>query len=93
MRAIFGVVSLLVVLAIVGLLAAKQLKSGAVSVSSTAVESGAAKPADGGTAAAAPAPLTGTPAQQSQQLQQRVQGDVAKAFDAAADARKEAADK
>jgi hypothetical protein len=66
MRAIFGVVSLLVVLAVVGLLVSRQLKA----------VSSAVAPA----AASAPAP-TGTLREQSQQLQQRVVTDVSKALE------------
>jgi Na+-transporting methylmalonyl-CoA/oxaloacetate decarboxylase gamma subunit len=60
MRAVFGVLSLLIVVAIVGLLARKQLGTIAP----------AAAPAPAGTMAA-PA---GTPQQQVQQFQQAVQG-------------------
>lgn len=61
MRAIFGVLSLLVVVAIVGLLAKKQLSPGAV------------RAAPAGESVTLPAPLAGTtPQQHSQQLQQQV---------------------
>ena len=62
MRIVFGVLSLLVVLAIVGILAKKQL--------------GAAAPVTGPRTVAEPgmmAPPTGTPQQQVQQFQQAVQ--------------------
>lgn len=61
MRALFGVISLLVVLAVVGMLATKQLKA----VGSAAAP-GASSPVN--------LPM------QSQQLQQRVTDDVAKAL-------------
>lgn len=64
MRAIFGIVGLLVVVAIVGLLAKKQLTSGVAPVDSAA------------TAAKAPA---ANPQQQVQQFQQAVQGAVQQA--------------
>jgi len=64
MRIIFGVLSLLIVVAIVGSLAKRQLQ--AVQV-----------PVDG---AASQVTLTGTPAQQSQQLQKKVADDIGKAL-------------
>ncbi len=82
MKALFGVVSLLVVLAIVGMLALKQL--------------GAAKHPTGATATAAgtgAGSAVGTPLQQSQQLQKQVANDVAKALEQGAAARKEDAEK
>ena len=73
MKALFGMVSLLIALAILGVIAVKQLRAGS---RSTAEALGAAQSA-GGTAAAASgsAPLL-TPAQQSQQLQQKVKDDI-----------------
>ncbi|MBG9386950.1 hypothetical protein [Caenimonas aquaedulcis] len=68
MRIVFGVLSLLVVVAIVGVLAKKQL--------------GAVAPAAPPAAAAAPGSmpaLSGTPQQQVQQFQQAVQGAVQQA--------------
>ena len=68
MRAVFGILSLLVVVAIVGILARKQL--------------GAVAPVAGPPPVAAPgtmAPPTGTPQQQVQQFQQAVQGAVQQA--------------
>lgn len=68
MRVVFGVLSLLVVVAIVGILAKKQL--------------GAIAPAAAPPPVAAPgtmAPPTGTPQQQVQQFQQAVQGAVQQA--------------
>ena len=82
MRAIFSVASLLVVAAVVGWLVVKQLKS--------AAPHGGAEVS--GASASGPT-LSGTPAQQSQQLQQRVRNDVAQALEQAAAARKEEADK
>jgi hypothetical protein len=68
MRIVFGVLSLLVVVAIVGMLAKKQL--------------GAIAPVGAPAAAAVPgtmAPPTGTPQQQVQQFQQAVQGAMQQA--------------
>ena len=81
MKALFGVVSLLIALAIVGLLAARQMKSVAPSASGPAA---ADVPSFAG---------SGTPREQSQQLQQKVQSDVAKAREQGAAARGEPADK
>ncbi|MDH5540631.1 MAG: hypothetical protein OEY03_14620 [Rhizobacter sp.] len=67
MRLIFGVLSLLVVVAIVGMLARKQLQS----VSST-------RPAEAAAAGVQVPAASGTPAQQSRQLQQAVREDVNK---------------
>ena len=65
MRAVFGVLSLLVALAIVGVLAKKALQPTQVHGASDAA--GASVPA-----------LQGTPAQQSQQLQNQVKDEVNK---------------
>ena len=65
MRAIFGVLSLLVVVAVVGVLAKKQLSAGVA-------------PPMTGTAAGSSAPA-GTPKQQVQQFEQAVQGAVQQA--------------
>jgi hypothetical protein len=70
MRMILGVLALLVALAIVGYLAKTQLK--AVTVA----------PVAGVPATQAPA---ATPAQQSQQIQRRVQDDIARAMQQGAD--------
>ena len=84
MRALFGIVSLLVVLAIVGIVAKKQLQ---------AVHNvGASLPpaqtsTDGGTTAA---PAASTVRAQSQQMQQKVLDDVNRALQQGAD-RNEAA--
>ena len=77
MRAIFGVVGLLVALALVGFLAGKALR--------TARPAGAAAPPT----AAASAP---TVREQSQQLQQQVRTDVGKALEAGAARNDEAAE-
>ena len=84
MRAIFGVVSLLVVLAIVSVVASKQLKSVNQTVGTTM------PPAQTGAEQSAPAPTTVR--EQSQQIQQRVTGDIQKSLEQGA-ARNEAAEK
>ena len=61
MRAIFSVLGLLVVVAIVGLLAKKQLSAGVAPATNTNAPAGVAVPA-------------GTPKQQVEQFQQAVQG-------------------
>ena len=66
MRIVFGVVGLLIVVAIVGVLAKRQLQAVQVPI-----------PMD---SAASAVTLTGAPAQQSQQLQRQVADDVAKAL-------------
>ncbi len=71
MRAVFGVVSLLVVLAVVGLLASRQLKSVSGGVASALV------PALPGSASTPPG---ATVREQSQQLQKQVADDIAKAM-------------
>jgi hypothetical protein len=80
MRAVFGAVSLLVVLALVAFLAARQLKSAAPIV--------AVPRAD-----AASTPTPGNVAEQVRQAQQQVGADVAKALEQGAAARNEQADK
>jgi hypothetical protein len=69
MRAVLGLVSLLVVLAIVGLIASKQLKGapGKLSPASIAASATVGLP-------------TGTVREQSQQLQDKVRSDVNKAL-------------
>jgi len=86
MKAMFGLVSLLVALAIVGLLAVKQLRSAAPSV--------AAGGSSTATAVAGVPPIAagGTVREQSQQIQQKVLDDVNKALQQGADANKRAAD-
>ena len=80
MRAVFGVISLLVVLAVVGLLASRQLR--------TAGLAGAVQPHAGGAAASA-----ATPREQARQVQQQVAADVAKALEQGTAARRDDADK
>jgi hypothetical protein len=82
MKALFGVVSLLVALAIVGLIAAKQLKA-----------VGASPAAQAGVPAAPALSGSGTLREQSQQLQKQVASDVTKALEQGAAARSEQADK
>jgi L-fucose isomerase-like protein len=77
MRAVFGVVSLLVVVAIVGLLASQQMKA----VQSTSLPAASAQAGTG---------TFGTPAEQSRQLQDKVRNDVAKALEQGAAARQDA---
>ena len=81
MRGVFGVVSLLLVLAVVGVLGLRQLRA-------TGQVVGATLPAEAGAASGAEAPLR----EQTKRLQQRVQSDVSKALEQGAAARKEAAD-
>ena len=86
MRMLFGVVSLLVALAIVGLVAVKQLKAvGRTDAPSAAVP--AALPAVPQMSG------SGTVADQSRELQKRVADDVAKAMKQGAEARKDESDK
>jgi hypothetical protein len=70
MRAVFGLVSLLVVLAVVGLAVSKQLKSTALS----AVPTGVAASAPEGRAAV-------TALEQSQRIQEQVRSDLTKAVE------------
>ena len=70
MRALFGVVSLLVALAVVGVVATKQLKTVNPSTSTTLAEEA------GSTAA----PPVANVREQSQQMQQRVKDDVTRAL-------------
>ena len=78
MRALFGVVSLLVVLAIVGLLAAKQLRTVSAPV--------ALVPGQPAVAA------SGTVREQAQQTERQVAADVAKALQQGAQAHREASE-
>jgi sorbitol-specific phosphotransferase system component IIA len=81
MKALFGVVSLLIALAIVGFVAVKQLRAvGHVSVEPS-----------GGVNAAAPAGTTVR--EQSQRLQDKVRDDVVKALEQGAAARKDESEK
>ena len=75
MRAVFGLVSLLVVLALVGLLASKQLKGSALS----AMPPGVAASAPNGMTQPSAAPTTAR--EQSQRIQEQVRGDVTKALE------------
>jgi hypothetical protein len=62
MRAVFGILSLVVVVAIVGVLAKKQLSAGVAPAAAAGTDSAAARPA--------------TPQQQVKQFEQAVQGAV-----------------
>lgn len=90
MRALFGVVSLLIALAIAGLVAVKQLK---------AVGKAQATPGSPASAASADSPAmpqlsgSGTPSARSLELQNQVADDVAKAMKQGAEARQDASDK
>jgi hypothetical protein len=81
MKALFGVVSLLVVLAVVGILATRQLKAVSQMGSSPAVAAAT------GVAPSSAAAAGQTVREQSQQLQQRVGDDVKKALEQGAAAR------
>ncbi len=82
MKAMFGVVSLLVALAIVGLVVVKQMKATGLVAAPAAEAAGLpAAPAMSG---------SGTPREQSQQLQNKVAQDVAKALEQGAAARQDA---
>jgi hypothetical protein len=86
MKALFGVVSLLVALAIVGLIAVRQLKAvGAVGGVATTTEAGVPNvPETAG---------SGNVRERAVQLQQRAAEDVAKALSEGAAARREATEK
>jgi len=74
MRALFGVVGLLLTLAIVGIVAVKQLNAVGRSVS--------AAPGASATSSTAPSiSPSGNVAEQSRQLQDKVRNDVAKALE------------
>lgn len=79
MRAVFGVVGLLVALGVVGLLAVKQLRATGQAV-------GAALPA-----AAAPGASAVTVREQSRQLQQKIQSDVTRMLEQGAASRRDEA--
>ena len=83
MKAIFGVISLLVALAVVGVLASRQLKTANIATPSLAGVSASAALAAG---VVLPAASAGTPAEQSKQIQQQVMTDVMKAIQQGADA-------
>jgi hypothetical protein len=89
MKALFGVVSLLVALAIVGMIGAKQLK--AVGHAAQPTPAAAAANAD-----VPPAPMmsgSGTVREQTVGLENKVANDIAKAVSAGAAAREEQANK
>lgn len=86
MKTLFGVVSLLVVLAAVGLVAARQLRT---ALPVPAVPADSAAP---GMAAVPSLAASASVRQQAQQLQQRVGDDVARALEQGAAARREAAE-
>ena len=89
MRGVFGVVSLLVVLAVVGMLGVRQMRATGQGVGAVLpAEARAASGAEAGAASVVEAPLR----EQAQQLQQRVQSDVSRALEQGAAARKEAAE-
>jgi hypothetical protein len=89
MKAMFGVVSLLVALCIVGLLAVRQLKA----VSHAGAGAASAAPTSDGTPAVPAMSGSGTLREQSVQLQNKVAADAIKAMNDGAAARSEAADK
>lgn len=84
MRALFGVVSLLVALAIVGLVAVKQFKAVGKTGAAAAQSDLPALPQMSG---------SGSVADQSRELQQRVADDVANAMKRGAEARKDESEK
>jgi hypothetical protein len=85
MRALFGVVSLLVVLAIVGLIMVNQLKAvGHVAAPATGTAGVSAPPAMSG---------SGTVREQAVQLENKVANDVVKAMQQGAASRKEESEK
>ena len=95
MKAMFGVVSLLVALGIVGLLAVRQLN--AVGHAGASASAGASTASEASTSDGAPAvPAmagSGTVREQAVQLQNKVAADAVKAMNDGAAARSEAADK
>lgn len=82
MKAMFGVVSLLIALAVVGMLAARQLTAVAPSVAPAASAAGTSIVIDGGA----------TVREQSQQLQRQVADDVKRALEQGAASRGEPAE-
>ena len=87
MRGLFGLVSLIVVLAIVGVLAMKQLRAVNGSVASSL------PPAQSGSETPVVAPAASDVRSGSQQVQQRVADDAAKALEQGAAARRQEVDK
>ena len=92
MRAVFGVISLLIVLAVIGGVAVKQMRATSQSIGSAGNAALRVAPpsADGTAPTALPA---GNVREQSQQLQQRVRDDVSRSLEQGAAARKAEADK
>ena len=90
MRAVFGVVSLLIVLAVIGGLAVQQMRASSRSIGAASLQ--ATPPATEAGLATRPAP-TGNVREQSQQLQQRVRDDVSRALEQGAAARQVEAEK
>jgi metal-dependent amidase/aminoacylase/carboxypeptidase family protein len=88
MKAMFGVVSLLIALAIVGFLAARQLRTAAPSASSAATAAAAATAG----VVLPDVSASATVREQSQQIQQKVKDDVAKALQQGAAPRKDTSD-
>ena len=88
MRALFGALSLLVVLAIVGILAVKQLRAVGSSLGGAGLPTATSAPVAGAVGTAA-APAASNVREQSQQLQQRVRNDVTKALEQGAAMRQE----
>jgi pyruvoyl-dependent arginine decarboxylase (PvlArgDC) len=88
MKAMFGVVSLLIALAIVGFLTARQLKSAGPSAMSGSTAAAAATAG----VALPDVSASGTVREQSQQIQQKVKDDVAKALQQGTAARKDTPD-
>ena len=88
MRALFGALSLLVVLAIVGILAVKQLRTVGSSLGAAGLPTATSGPV-AGAAGTTVAPTASNVREQSQQLQQRVRNDVTKALEQGAAIRQE----
>jgi hypothetical protein len=85
MRAVLGVVSLLIVVAVIGIIASRQLKSNSRAITDASPStSSSARSTDAATPTAPPA----TVREQSQQLQQRARDDVTRALEQGAAARK-----
>jgi len=88
MRAVFGVLSVLIVLALVGMLAVQQMRS-----TGRALGSATAQAASAPGPTRPDAPPAGNVREQSQQFQQRVRDDVARALEQGAAARQSESDK
>ena len=89
MKALFGVVSLLVALAIVGLIAVKQLKA----VGRVGGSAGASAATEAGVPPVPQMSGSGTVRDQSRELQNRVANDAVKAMNRGAEARKDESEK